>query len=199
MRHGVTEMNVHLHRVGYPPPVDPYLWDTVLTNDGEKGASRAREKISKLSPQPQVLIVSPLTRTLQTADLAFADYKGPRVIEKLARERLYLSSDAGTTPDLLQAKFPQYDFSALERIWWFAGEKFPDNPRPEVIDMEPEEEFKSRCEELKSSLASRPEDVIALVSHWGVLRELSGGYEFENVEIKTYSLDCETKKVTLVR
>jgi broad specificity phosphatase PhoE len=195
IRHGVTEMNVHLHKVGYPPPRDPLLWDTILTKEGERGASRARDKVKQLNPQPQVLLVSPLARTLQTADLAFAEYKGTRVIEKLARERLYLSSDAGSTPDALQTRFPLYDFSSLETIWWFNGQQ--SDPRPKIIEMEPEDEFKARCEELKIQLANRKEEVIALVSHWGVLRELTGGYEFENVELRTYLLDCETKQMTI--
>ena len=199
MRHGVTEMNEHLHKVGYPPPKDPMMWDTVLTSDGRHGASKKRREVSKLNPQPQILLVSPLTRTLQTADLAFEDYKGPRQVEVGLRERLYLSSDVGSTPDFLNSTFPHYDFSSLQqRTWWYDPLGLTE-PRPASIKveqlMEPEDIFKRRCEDLRVNLASRSEEVIAIVSHWGVLRELTGR-EFDNVELRTFYLDIETKRIT---
>lgn len=56
----------------------------------------------------QLLVVSPLTRALQTATLAFGTQPDcPVVIEALWRERLYLSSDVGRHPEELQQEFPQ--------------------------------------------------------------------------------------------
>ena len=44
-------------------------------------------------------MVSPLTRALQTAHLAFLPhYHGPVVVQPLARERVWHSSDLGRTP-----------------------------------------------------------------------------------------------------
>jgi hypothetical protein len=48
-----------------------------------------------------VLIASPLSRALMTADLAFPAYVGPREVCALARERLFHASDMGWGP-------PQY-------------------------------------------------------------------------------------------
>ena len=53
----------------------------------------------------QVLVVSPLTRALHTANLAFSHYDGPIVVEALARERVWLSSDCGRSPEELRAEF----------------------------------------------------------------------------------------------
>lgn len=56
----------------------------------------------------QVLVVSPLTRALQTATLAFGQQPPCRVhVEPLWRERLYLSSDVGRHPQQLQQEYPQ--------------------------------------------------------------------------------------------
>lgn len=197
LRHGITEMNDHLHKVGYPPPSDPMLWDTVLTVDGMAGARKRSSRAAKLYPPPQVLLVSPLTRTLQTADLAFSDYRGHREVEPLLRERLYLSSDVGTSRDTLSTRFPHYNFASLEDVWWYDAVGLRDQ-RPSMVQveqlMEPEGVFKRRCGDLRASLASRPEEVIGVVSHWGVLRELTGR-EFENVELRTYVLDVETGRI----
>ena len=45
--------------------------------------------------QPELLVSSPLSRALHTADLAFQDADIPRLVLPLARERLWLSSDVG--------------------------------------------------------------------------------------------------------
>lgn len=56
----------------------------------------------------QLLVVSPLTRALQTASLAFGEQPGcPVLVEPLWRERLYLSSDVGRPGQQLAQEFPQ--------------------------------------------------------------------------------------------
>jgi len=56
----------------------------------------------------QLLVVSPLTRALQTATLAFGPQLAcPALVEPLLRERLYLSSDVGRHPQDLAQEFPQ--------------------------------------------------------------------------------------------
>jgi hypothetical protein len=58
MRHGTTEMNVHLGTVkpGYGEPgfADPMLFDTTLTEAGRRGARAAAKKVARLSPKPEV-------------------------------------------------------------------------------------------------------------------------------------------------
>jgi len=68
----------------------------------------------------QLLIVSPLTRALDTATLAFGSHHSiPSLVEPLWRERLYLSSDVGRHPEELAAEFPHYGtFQHLPAIWW---------------------------------------------------------------------------------
>ena len=73
-------------------------YDTKLTPEGIRQAEYARSKALQLHPIPEVLIVSPLTRALHTAELAFPADKCQiqrRIAHPLARERVYLSSDIG--------------------------------------------------------------------------------------------------------
>ena len=74
----------------------PCRFDTQLTELGRRQAAAKAAATSRLSPAPEVLLISPLRRTLQTAELAFPQANCPRVVEPLARERIWLSSDVGT-------------------------------------------------------------------------------------------------------
>lgn len=76
----------------------PYRYDTKLTPEGIRQAENAQSRALQLQPIPEVLIASPLTRALHTAELAFPLSKCQiprRIAHPLARERVYLSSDIG--------------------------------------------------------------------------------------------------------
>jgi len=191
IRHGQTEMNVFLkgyydvHGYGahLSPADDPLLFDTRLTKDGEAQAERLNSQfISKLSPRPELLIVSPLARALQTADLAFMDVMPdvPRLIVPEAAEKVWHSSDIGTDPQSLSSAYPNYDFSQLEERWWYNGNSTNRDPR-NIVE-EPYDVFFDRIGRLYDIIASRPERSIALVAHWGTLLALTGK-EFENCEL----------------
>ena len=60
MRHGQTEANLFWHH--HPDGEDPMLFDTVLTPLGRKQAAAAAVVAASLSPAPQLLVASPLTR-----------------------------------------------------------------------------------------------------------------------------------------
>lgn len=95
-----------------------FRYDTRLTLEGREQARLASTGAKLLEPKPQVVITSPLTRALSTAQLAFAELTCPRTVEPLCSERLWLSSDVGRQPELLQQEFPQFYFGGLEDIWW---------------------------------------------------------------------------------
>lgn len=81
VRHGETEMNVALGllppgaRYGEPAFEDPNLPDTRLTRRGRSQAAAARAAAARLAPAPEVVVVSPLTRALQTADIVFDGHR----------------------------------------------------------------------------------------------------------------------------
>lgn len=192
VRHGITEMNMYLKQFEYDAAdfKDPLMYDTILTPEGRAGAAQVASIAARLHPKPEVLLVSPLTRAIQTAQLAFPHHDGPVHVEPLCRERVWHASDIGQSPQRLQQAFqedPRFKFEHLPDVWWYTGQ--PEKPLEPC--QEPEDVFADRVQLLKQRLLERPEQCIAIVAHWGLLHELTGGHEFKNCEIKTYTLSGE--------
>jgi broad specificity phosphatase PhoE len=226
LRHGTTEMNEYLHtQCNYYSPdfKDPLIFDTRLTEDGQKRARLVAAQAQKLRPQPQLIVSSPLTRALQTAELAFGpliDAGVPCLALPLARERLFLSSDVGRPGLELAAEFPRWrgSLARLEDGWWRTvdggtgsssseskSESDDDGGRPRrsrrrlrtptpkpndaiAVDEEGDDQFAARMDAFGEWLRRRPEQHIAVVSHWGVILEATG-HEFENVEMRTFRME----------
>ncbi|PNH00322.1 hypothetical protein TSOC_013865, partial [Tetrabaena socialis] len=134
---------------------DPLMYDTVLTARGREGAQAAMKAAERLNPKPELLlprtegsmaeesklglllVVSPLTRALETAQLAFLPhYEGPVLVEPLVRERVWHASDIGSSREQLGATFPdgRYDFDSLPDVWWHCVD--PADPR--AVGLEPQ-------------------------------------------------------------
>lgn len=181
MRHGQTEMNVHLgsHFTPNEGYEDPLLYDTRLTEEGKAQAMLARVDAKALFPKPEILVTSPLTRALHTAELAFENSLAcPTVVEPMCSERIWLSSDVGRQPNELQADFPTLDLDNLDDVWWH------NNGSGDVqhILAETPDEFGIRMEAFRTYLRQRPEEVLAVVTHFGVLEHMTG-HRFCNCEI----------------
>jgi broad specificity phosphatase PhoE len=78
LRHGVARHNLMDPTTGQPPNLkDPALWDPPLVRDGRLQAVDAGERLqiwwktTQLGETVELILVSPLTRCLQTATLAF--------------------------------------------------------------------------------------------------------------------------------
>lgn len=184
LRHGPSEMTsyMNLHRYGSPhqePLRDPMIFDAPLTAEGRSQITSLQNQnlIAALEPKPEVVLTSPLTRCLQTAQLAFSNSNSKGNIIKivavpLLRERLMLSSEVGRSREVLSAEFPNIDFSLLppQGDWWFP--QVPGNA--DNIISEPKEVYIERMKELGKYLVEREEVCIAVVAHWGVLNYLTG-------------------------
>lgn len=219
VRHGVTHMNVYLTKNPYGGRgfEDPLDFDTRLTPRGVEQArslsSRTAELLkltpskSSSSPSSFAVVVSPLTRALQTASLAFpslvdesrrsssrggeataatanATTTTTMVSLALARERVWLSSEVGRPRSSLSSEFPHVCFADLppyDSPWWHGGAEAAAGR----VRLEPAGAFRRRVAALREALLSRPEDEIALVSHAGVLEALTGGRFFHNCELVT--------------
>eukprot|EP00884_Botryococcus_braunii_P000020 jgi/Botrbrau1/10018/Bobra.0012s0105.1 len=190
LRHGQTVMNAYLaqcdHAYGTEQFRDPHLFDTELTTFGVKQAKKAAKEITIfLSPNPEVIISSPLRRALDTADIAFAEGQCPRIAHHLAAECLWLSSDVGTPRTQLVLKYPHWSFESInEELWWYTG----GHSDPRAIVPESSGRFLTRMELLRDYLLQRPENCIAFVAHAGVLKALTGEH-FHNCSLKTLSED----------
>lgn len=174
------------HRHDAPSFVDPLLFDTMLTQEGRRQATALQSRVARLSPEPQLLLCSPLSRALETAELAFARLPAlPRLVVRSARERIFHASDCGRPPAVLKQCFPSWGgFDELPACWWHdSGEA------PESYALEAEENLERRVAALLAFVAERPEQSIAVVSHWGVLRALTG-VEFDNCELRSVDLEA---------
>jgi len=155
LRHGTTEMNVYMRtQCSYYSSEweDPMtFFDTRLTADGAQGARRVAKQAAALSPRPELIVASPLTRALQTAELAFGpllDAGVPCLALPLARERLFLSSDVGRDPRELAREFPRWSASLLEMRggWWLESGEEGAEEEDEAEDEEAEEGEAGRAE-----------------------------------------------------
>lgn len=156
----------------------------------------------------KLLVSSPLTRALQTSENVFKnisffnkDNNGviklvPKVACELFSERLYLSSDVGRKVDELQSEYPNWDFSNItkNKNWWYEASKEgykewrPNDNATYLCPGEPSDVFRNRLIKAKQWLLSRPEEVVVVTTHWGVIRGLTG-HSFENCEARLYQID----------
>ena len=134
VRHGITEMNERLQVMPWYSEnfVDGALWDTRLSSAGVQQAKELHQNLARgidediKLPDVEVLLASPLTRTLHTAELVFYDQVNllpdvPKIAHPLLRERLYLSSEVGRCSSELSEEYTEWDFTALTpgKPWWY--------------------------------------------------------------------------------
>lgn len=55
--------------------------------------------------------------------------------------------------------------------------------------------FNERVEAFKEWLLARPERVIAVVAHWGLINQLTAGADFRNCELRSFELCGRSKRV----
>ena len=156
LRHGQSYFNLHFNATHR----DPGIEDPELT---PLGSEQARNAASRLSGAGLTrIIISPYTRTLQTAQPFLATHRGPVDIMHEVRERTAYVCDVGSPPDLLATRFPQHDFQHLPRRWWHES-------------VEPEEETRARAQAFRASMAARADWATTLVvSHWAFILALTG-------------------------
>jgi broad specificity phosphatase PhoE len=203
---GVTEANEFAEANGVPDYgspgfKDPGLRDTQLTPRGVAQAEALNRKLQQqaerwernMDEQIDLLVCSPLWRTLQTASIAFAGDRlrqVPRLVNPAVRERMWLSSDVGTPASDLAAAWAEegWDFAGIPDTWWYTedSERWRENDWRKAGEYvhcgEPAEPFAQRLEEFKEWLLARPEGRIAVVTHWGAIYGLTGK-DLKNCEV----------------
>ena len=183
-------MNQPGQRWGDKGFTDAGMYDTRLTTTGEQQASNLNKQL-KTEPKPQLLVVSPLTRTLRTAQLAFKGIDVPYIAHPNCAERVYTSAEVGRQACELQTEFGHVSFAMLQpdKPWWFQGSDESEwrPPGTYLAPGEPWGHFKARLSRFKVFLASRPETSIAVVCHFGVAHALTG-LELQNCQACNFSL-----------
>ncbi len=171
IRHGQSTFNAlfDLDRV------DPLHFDARLSQIGIEQVAAARQAVSGIPVD--VVVVSPLTRAIQTAVGLFGEAAVPIVVTDLHRERLEHSCDVGRSPSALSVEFPMLAFDHLSDPWWHDGQQ-----DHRGVAVEPDHLFAQRVTDFSRWLSARPEDVVVVVGHGEFFRRLSGRY-LRNCEI----------------
>eukprot|EP01083_Nonionella_stella_P032599 89235_1 len=153
--------------------------DAKLTENGIKQIQNLRCMLLHEFPnyfeEIDLIIVSPLMRTLQTMLLLIGDEypecTHKMIIQPLAAERGNKLCDIGINKRDLMIEFPQIKaLNALEEKWWIY---------PENVAM-----FQKRMLNFKSWIQLRPEKDILVISHDGVIHSLLS-INLSNAELTT--------------
>jgi broad specificity phosphatase PhoE len=166
LRHGQSLHNVQR---GYPHRDPP------LTELGSQQANNVR-----LLTEPSLILVSPMTRTIQTALIVFGHLinTSPAKAELQVWPDLREAHDAicnkGVSRTELAAKFPQVDLSACHEEWDYP----PHNPDDAIVRAE---SVRYRLKELSHSYNN-----IVLILHRGFIAFLVQGDRFNVCEYRSY-------------
>jgi glucosyl-3-phosphoglycerate phosphatase len=175
IRHGQSTFNELFEVNG----VDPLHYDARLTTRGRNQVEAAREAAQQLGVD--LVIVSPLTRAIETCLGLFDPAQTRIVVSSLHRERLGNSCDIGRHPNALSLEFPMLDFGHLSECWWHDG---PKDERG--VSTESDEVVASRIAEFRTWLGRRPEQKVAVIGHGTFFHRLTGRH-FANCEIMEWS------------
>jgi broad specificity phosphatase PhoE len=155
IRHGQTEFN----RVFSTTRRDPGIRDPHLTEHGRRQAQAVARVL--VSSDLNRLITSPYARALETAGIIAEHLSLPIAVEPLIAERFSFTCDIGSPLAELRAGWPDLAFDHLPDPWW---------PQAE----ETEEMIWHRSQTFRRRIASEPWLQIGVVTHWGIIRALTG-------------------------
>jgi broad specificity phosphatase PhoE len=174
IRHGQSTFNAHYAATGE----DPMHFDARLSELGHAQVAAARQQLAE---QPYDLVIAtPLTRTIQTAQGIFGD-RVPIIVDPLHREWLNSSCDVGRSTRDLAREFPTIDFAHLADPWWHHQAPF----NAHGFAPEPEQLLLDRVQAFKEMIAARAESRIAVVGHGDFFERLIGRH-LANCEVASW-------------
>lgn len=146
----------------------PTLWDAPLTPTGLEQCARLKSEIDSVGADVDLIVVSPLTRTLQTASLSFGTSQPltPMLACETCRERIAVYTSEGRAQlSELKPKWPLVDFS---QILSEEDKMFSQKEDDKVVA--------ERALVFMNWLMQRPERRIAVVSHSVFLQNMYKNY-----------------------
>jgi broad specificity phosphatase PhoE len=155
IRHGQTEFN----RVFSATQRDPGIRDPQLTETGRLQAEAIARALRPLSVER--LIASPYVRALETAGIIATELELPIAVEPLVAERFCFTCDIGSPLAELRTRWSDLVFDHLPDPWW---------PQQE----ETEAQISQRSQRFRCLIGSEAWSEIAVVTHWGFIRALTG-------------------------
>lgn len=167
------------------------IHDAPLSELGEKQCLELQDSLknSKIGNEVEAIVVSAQRRTLQTVTLGL-DYliqKGtPVQPDAMWQEVTDKPCDSGSPIDVMKSEFPQYDFSAVDPSYPDKTTNLSTNPYAFT-----QKAVLARGQACLKQLYSRPEKVIAVVSHAGFLRTAITNRRFFNADWRMFTFDVE--------
>lgn len=156
IRHGHSLHNELFYKIGVKAFRIPATIDAPLTNKGHLQSIELGNTWQKKS-EIELVLVSPLTRTLDTAMNIFGDTDIPMVSEEFLREYPIgeYTCNKRSSLTLLKNKYPRIDFNLIsdqDTLWT--------SEYRETID-----ELEQRLDKMVKYLQNRKENNIAIVGH----------------------------------
>ena len=201
---------------------DEKLFDAPLSVLGRQEAQMAHENLQTLIrehqlPPPKEVLVSPLTRTLETANLVFPDSQNIRVREELRERCTGKPPDTRSSSYVLRSRpcFKRFSMNRLQiqskvnlsQLLEEVNLEEAISPRTHrscSVDStfsgteEDKSMLRERTRQLFDLLAESEERSIAVITHKGYLRELERGQfgkplsrEFQNCEVRVYRIHID--------
>ena len=165
--------------------------DPKLSELGEQQSRELHEslKASKVGNEVELIVVSAMRRTLQTATIGL-DWlikKGIKVLPDANwQENADKPCDTGSEISVMKKEFPDYDFSVVDPNYPDKTTNLKSNPYAFT-----EKAIVARGQTCLKALYDRPEKVIAVVSHSGFLRTAVCNRMFFNADWRVFTFDEE--------
>jgi len=198
IRHGESTSNEGWDRLGR----EPWIFDAKLTERGIEQALQRGRELQAEGYSPELIVVSPLSRTLMTCDCVFSYLRGKCrfIVHPICREQVTGADDIGRHKEDLEREFAEehFDFSLVpsRKFWWYIPEEYQteqhDLPTHQQIYQganngkgweEPGKVLASRCREFEKWLVESNHKEIAVVSHGDFIERMCGmDRDIENCE-----------------
>lgn len=107
---------------------EPFIFDPSLTMTGFLQSSGKAIEMKNSVWQPELVVSSPLRRSLMTASLTMKHTRGkcPWIVHPYCREVVSGADDIGTLKLDLMREFPEWNFELLPNdFWWYYPGKTP--------------------------------------------------------------------------
>ena len=163
IRHGKSTHNVEYDKIGKAAYLGRKSSNSHLVAQGVRQATRLYENW-KERPEIELIIVSPLQRTLETCECVFGKYNAIPVI---VMDTLLEYPQGSHTPNFRKSKS---ELKLLYSSYLFQIEENPEEYQKEETNTQ----LKERVEILNKWLLNRKETNIALVGHNSFLKEFLG-------------------------
>lgn len=163
--------------------------DPKLSELGEEQSRELHEslKASKTGSEVELIVVSAMRRTLQTATIGL-DWLIKKGIEVMPdanwQENADKPCDTGSHIGVMEKEFPEYDFSIVDPNYPDKTTNLSQNPYAFT-----EKAILARGQTCLKALYSRPEKVVAVVSHSGFLRTAICNRMFFNADWRVFTFD----------